>query len=189
MGNVKLLLCLITICVLEIPAATSVFAMQSLADAARREAERRDRIERLGIEEKVIEENGICSDPGGNVSVFMPSEIESEEPAAAAFPAKDRSTLRRYRAKLQKLDKDIGKGETRLESLQDRLDSLKRKSLRIEDFKGFSRNDESRDRILEQIEALKIDLKQLRKERREVFDAGRKEDFLPGELDGKGIIP
>ncbi|MBN2321749.1 MAG: hypothetical protein JXR49_21910 [Acidobacteria bacterium] len=189
MTEICIRLCLITICFGGIYELDPAVAMQSLADAARREAERRDRIEQLGIEEKVIEENGKGSVPDGNVSVFMPSEIKSAEPAAKAFPIKDRGALRKYRAKLQKLDKDIDKGEKRLEALQDRLDSLRRKSLRIGDFKGFSRNEESRDSIEGQIEELQVDLKLLRKERREVFDAGRKEDFLPGELDGKGIVP
>jgi len=29
----------------------------------------------------------------------------------------------------------------------------------------------------------------LRRERLETYDAGRKAGFLPGELDGKGLIP
>jgi len=166
-----------------------VFATESLADAARRESERRDRIEQLGIEEKVIEGNGKCSLPEGNVSVLKPSEIKPGKVERTSFPAKDRSALRQYRTKLQKLDKNIRKEESRLEKLRERLDSLKEKSLRIGDLKGFSRNNESRDRIMEQIESLQVDLKLLRREKREVFDSGRIEGFLPGELEGKGIIP
>ncbi len=164
-------------------------AMQSLADAASREAERRSRLEQLGIEGKVIEGNGEGSPPEGNVSVFSPSDLNPEERTRKSAGSNNRSSLRKYRAKLQKLDQDILKGEARLEKLQDRLESLRRDNLRIGDFKGFSRNRESRDRVREQVEDLKVALKLQRKERRDVYDAGRKAGFLPGELDGKGIIP
>jgi predicted RNase H-like nuclease (RuvC/YqgF family) len=189
MGNAKILTCLITICILGIPWVTPAFAMQSLADAARREAERRERIERLGIEEKVIEGNGTCSSLKGNVSVFTPSNANPEAGIQASHDPENRSSLSQYRTKLQKLDKGIREGEVRLEKLRDQLDSLRRKSLEIGNFKGFSRNEESRDRVEVQIEELQADLKLLRKERRELYDSGRKDGFLPGELEGKGIIP
>ena len=182
-------LCLAVLFSALILCSNSTAVPQSLADAARREAERRDRIERLGIEEKIIEGNGKCSATGGNVSVFKPPGVKPEKATKASFPSKDRNALRRYRTQLQKLDKEIRKGEVRLEKLKDRLDSLKRKSLEIGNLKGFSRNNESQDRILEQIAVQQVDLKLLRKERREIFDSGRKDGFLPGELEGRGIIP
>jgi len=182
-------LCLISVGIWEILGVTPVFPMQSLADAARREAERRDRIERLGIEEKVIEGNEKSSSREGNVSLFTPSEVDQEERIRSSSDSGNHSSLRQYRAKLQKLDKDIHKGEARLQKLHDRMESLRRKGLRIANFKGLSRNEESQDRLQTQIEELQADLKLLRKERREVFDSGRKDGFLPGELEGKGIIP
>ena len=184
-----MLLCLITIFILGISGTLPAFAMQSLADAARREAERRERIERLGIEEKVIEGNEKCSPLEGNVSVFKPSDTGQKKTIPEPFSSRDRSSLRQYRAKLLKLDNDIRKGEAQLEKLRGRLDSLRRKSLGIDNFKGFSRNEESRDRTEVQIEELQTDLKLLRKERRELYDSGRKDGFLPGELEGKGIVP
>ncbi len=189
MRNAKFLFCLIAIYLCGISGLDSAVAMQSLADAARREAARRDRLERLGIEGKVIEGNGEGTPPEGNVSTLTPSEANPEEKIRTSPVSSNRSTLRRYRTKLQKLDKDIRKGDARLEKLQDRLESLRRKSFGIGNFKGISRNRESRDRVWEQIEDLQVDLKLLKKERREVYDAGRKDGFMPGELDGKGIIP
>jgi len=41
------------------------------------------------------------------------------------------------------------------------------------------------DQILE----LQSKLKRLRQERLDIYEAGKKAGFLPGELDGKGIIP
>lgn len=163
--------------------------MQSLADAARREAARREKLERLGFEEKVIEGNGKCSIPAGNVSVFEPTDIKPGNTARTPFSPKDRSSLRVYKSKLQKLDGNIRKREARLEKLQDRLESLRRENLRIGNFAGFSRNEKSRNSLEDQIEELRVDLKLLRKERAEVYDSGRKDGFLPGELEGKGIIP
>ena len=44
-------------------------------------------------------------------------------------------------------------------------------------------------RLQAEIDALQIKLKQLRDERFEVYEAGKRAGFLPGELEGKGIIP
>jgi predicted RNase H-like nuclease (RuvC/YqgF family) len=177
------------ICLAEISATDSFFAMQSLADAARREASRREDLERRGIEAKVIEGNCIDTVSEGNLTLFEPSEVHSEERNRSSLNPKDRNSLRSYRTKLQKLDNDIRKGEARLENLRSRLDSLRRKSLGIGTFTGFSRNEDTQDRTQGQIEELRVDLKMLKKERRELYDQGRKEGYLPGELEGKGIIP
>lgn len=182
-------LCLISVCICEILVVAPVFAMQTLAEAARKEAERRENLQRLGIEEKVIEGNEKCTSREGNVSLFTPFEVDQKDRIRSSSDSVHRSSLRQYRAKLQKLDKDIRKGEARLQKFRDRMESLRRKGLRIGNIKGLSRNEESQDRLQAQIEELQVDMKLLRKERREVYDSGRKDGFLPGELEAKGIIP
>ncbi|MBN2242471.1 MAG: hypothetical protein JW793_07260 [Acidobacteria bacterium] len=189
MRNIKSFLCMVTLFVWGAPGEVPAFAMQSLADAARREAERRENLERSGIEGKVIEGNGEASVAEGNVTLFAPSEVYPEDTIRSTPGPEYRSPLRQYRAKLQKLDREIEKKEVRLEKLRSRLDSLRRESLRIGNFTGLSRNEDSRDRTQEQMDELQTDLALLRKERRELYDQGRKEGFLPGELDDKGIVP
>ena len=45
------------------------------------------------------------------------------------------------------------------------------------------------NRLQAEIKELQIKLKQLRDERFEVYEAGKRAGFLPGELEGKALIP
>jgi len=182
-------LCLLTACIAVALVSDSAVAMESLVDAARREAERRNKIEQLGIEEKVIEGHGACSSREGNVSIFSSIEVQTENPEPVSSSSTNRSSLRRYRAALKKMDQKIRKDEARLKKLEDRLQSLKERNRRIANPSKLGGNLESQNRTLEQIDNLRADLKQQRKERAEVYDSGKKDGFLPGELDGKGIMP
>jgi hypothetical protein len=47
----------------------------------------------------------------------------------------------------------------------------------------------SQERLQGQISALDSKVKQLRRERREVWDEGMRAGFQPGELDGKSLTP
>jgi len=162
--------------------------MQSLMDAARMEAQRREKVEQLGIVETVIEGNGACYTGEGNVTLFDSPQIDREKPKVAAS-SKDRSSLRRFRSQLKKLDRNIQQEEGRIDKLQDRLLELKRKNLRIQDISKIADNEELQERTRLQIEELKNKLKLLKKEKSEVYDSGRREGFLPGELQGRGIVP
>ena len=44
-------------------------------------------------------------------------------------------------------------------------------------------------RLQSEIDALQLKLEQLRDERFEAYETGKRAGFLPGELEGKGIIP
>ena len=180
---------LILICFSLPPALNSAAATESLADAARRESERRKEVDRLGIEETVIIGNGRCSAREGNVTISDPSEIKPLKDSSQTSSPKNSSSLRQYRTTLQKMDRDIRKNEARLEKLRDRLQDLRRKNLTIRDISKIGKNEESRDQTQAEIEALQDELKQQRRERMEVYDSGKKDGFLPGELEGKGIIP
>lgn len=161
----------------------------SLAEAARTEAARREKIRRLGIEETVIEGNGSCYSGEGNVTLFDPPVTEEPGGTSAGSPSKDRGSLSRIRSQLQKLDRSIRQEETRLEKLQDRIGELRRDNLRISNLSKIPANEESKRKTLEQIEDLEDKLRMLKRERAEIYDNGRKEGFLPGELQGRGIIP
>jgi predicted RNase H-like nuclease (RuvC/YqgF family) len=181
--------CLILAGFVFIPLSELTIAAQSLVDAARREAERREGLEQLGIEETVIEGNGESYSGEGNVSVFTPSATTPPKRSEAPSSAKNQSSLSRYRKTIQKLDQNIVKEQERRKRLQDRLDDLRREGYRIGDLAKRRRNEESQNRTREQIEELEVNLKLMRKERNDVYDSGRKAGFLPGELEGKGIVP
>jgi predicted RNase H-like nuclease (RuvC/YqgF family) len=166
-----------------------VWAEESLVEAARREADRREEIERLGIEERIVQGNGGCYSGEGNVSVFSPPANQAKKQQVSVSSQKNRGNLRQYRSELRKRDKAIRKDETRLEKLQDRLQELRRKNLRLSDLSKIAGNEDSQDRTRGEIEELREALKLQKRERAEIYDAGKRDGFLPGELDGKGIIP
>lgn len=164
-------------------AATIVFGMQSLVDMAQKEAERRQQLDIQGVQEKVIEGEGASLAPNGNLTVSTPPGTRSQTIEAPAKDQKNRTSIRSYRSALQKLDRAIRQYETRIESLLIRLESEK---------KRISRNDRTADtqsRIQEQIDELRLKIEQANKDRSTIFQSGKKEGYLPGELDGKGIIP
>jgi len=162
---------------------------QSLADAARAEAERRERVRQLGIEETVIEGNGGCYSGEGNVTLLDPPRTGRTETASAGTSSKDRGSLNRIRSQLQKLDRSIRKEEARLKKLQDRIGVLRRDNLRISDISRIPANEESKRKTLEEIAELEDKLRTLKRERADIYDEGRREGYLPGELQGRGIIP
>lgn len=189
MKSGRLLLCLIIACSAESDAFRPAAADRSLVDAARREEARRNAVERSGIEERVIEGNGESLFRQGNVSVFTHVQDEPEKRPEAGEASENRSSLRRYRTALQKLDRKIQKGEARLKKLQDRLLELKRESLKLGDLPSVNKNEDSRNRLRGRIEELEAELEMLRNERAEAYDSGKKAGFLPGELEGRGIVP
>jgi hypothetical protein len=154
---------------------------QSLADVAREEAERRRRLDEQGVEARVIEEVSAGSAENGNISTFTAPEKKAKK-APDEFPAPKAKPLRSFRTALQKLDQAIRQSETRLE--------VQRKRLQIEMRKPTDgKENKAQEKIRQEIENLEIKLKQLRQERSQTYAEGRKAGHLPGELDGKGIIP
>jgi chromosome segregation ATPase len=179
-----------SVVLLSLPAGSRpVLGEQSLADAARTEAARRERVRRLGIEETVIEGNGGCYSGIGNVTLFELPRTAKTEKASTESTFQDRGSLSRIRSRLQKLDRNIRQEEVRLEKMQDRIGELRRDSYRISNISKIPANEESKRKTLEQIEESKDKLRALRRERSEIYDNGRKQGFLPGELQGRGIIP
>jgi predicted RNase H-like nuclease (RuvC/YqgF family) len=161
-------------------AVTVVLGMQSLADIAQQEAERRQQIDSEGVQAKVIEGNGAALAPNGNVTVSSPG-ARSQPAEKSSKDQKSKTSVRSYRAALEKMDRTIKQYETRLESLR----------LRLRSEKGdFSRSDlaaAAQAKTQAQMDELREKLEQVRRERTALYQAGKKEGYLPGELDGKGI--
>jgi predicted RNase H-like nuclease (RuvC/YqgF family) len=161
-------------------AASLVLGMQSLADLAQKEAERRQQLDNEGVQAKVIEGDGAALAPNGSITVSSPAS----RPQAGNDNSKDRkgkASVKSFRNALEKLDRTIRQYESRLESLRNRLRSEKG---------GFAKSDRAvaaQAKTQAQIDALQEKLEQIRNERSVVYQAGKKEGYLPGELDGKGI--
>lgn len=162
---------------------------QSLADAARTEAVRREKIRQQGLEETIIEGNGGCYSGEGNVTLFDPPRTGKTETQAKETSVKDRGSLNRIRSQLQKLDRNIRQEEARLKKLQDRIGALRSDSYRISSLSKIPANEESKRKTLEEIDELEDKLRLLKRERAEIYDNGRRAGFLPGELQGRGILP
>jgi predicted RNase H-like nuclease (RuvC/YqgF family) len=157
--------------------------MQSLADVAEKEAERRSQIENQGVQEKVIMGDGESLAPNGNLTVSTPSGAKFQNAEAPAKDQKKMTSIRSYRAALQKLDRAIRDNEMRMDSLRARMQAEK---------KRISKNSlpsSAQSRLQEQIDQLQTKVEQARKDRAGIYQSGRKDGYLPGELDGKGIVP
>jgi hypothetical protein len=171
-------------------AAFLAFGMQSLADLARQEAERRKALDEQGIQGKVIEADPENLAPDGNLTTSTPAVTGLSRKSKPAAQNSSRSpSAKSYRSALQKLDRSISRTEERLQLLRSRLQDERWAPPKVGRLSRRSGSTDSQSRIQAEIENLEIQLKQMRKERAEIYDAGRKDGFLPGELDGKGIIP
>jgi predicted RNase H-like nuclease (RuvC/YqgF family) len=165
----------------------ALFFFQSLADVAREEAERRKRIDQQGIEAKVIE-SGSIPDKNSAGSAVPVSPKENTVSKKSTSPQRGPS-VRSFRTAIQKLDHAIQEGEGRLQLLRERMESERRVSSKLGKKSRTNSPERAQEKLRAQMENLEIKLSQLRQERSEIYQSGRKAGFLPGELDGKGIIP
>jgi hypothetical protein len=159
--------------------------MQSLVDVARQEAERRKQLEQQGIKGKVIEANGGSVAPKGNVTTSTGPSIAPEKTPQRSDSTKVRASLGRFQTALKKLDREIQKTENRLASMRARLQAEKRAPIRLGRSSGSSKSRNSQSQLQNQIDDLQQKLKQLRDERFDVWESGKKAGFLPGELEGR----
>jgi hypothetical protein len=166
-----------------------LLCLQSLVDVARQEEERRKRLDEQGIEAKVI--TGAYSDfsSNGNVSESTTEIEESPRISSSSKPDEKQKPVSSYRNALQKLDRAIRQNEDRLKLYQARLLTEKRTPPPTGRSSKKKTNPDPPKRLKEQIEDLELKLKQLRQERMEIYDEGKRAGYLPGELDGKGIVP
>ena len=159
---------------------------QSLADLARREAERRKLLE--GVEGKTIRDVGAREPSGGNAGTSASSQTEGK-PSEKQTSSKSGASLKSYRAAIDKLDREIGQTREKLTALRERLADLRWAPPKAGKITASSTSDASLEKLSAQVQELEARLKQLERERLRIYDEGRKAGYLPGELDGKGIIP
>jgi flagellar biosynthesis chaperone FliJ len=158
-------------------AAFLFLSMQSLADVAREEAERRRLLDQQGVEAKSV-------DSYSEEQATVPSEVETSK-----NNGQGKDAARNYRNILQKLDKAILQEERRLEAKRERLQSTRRAPPKFSSRSAGNQSANSISRLQREIEDMEERLKQLRQERSEKYEEGLKAGFLPGELDGKGLLP
>ncbi len=165
----------------------ALLIVQSLADVARQEAERRRELERQGVTAKVVEGDPAQMAPSGNIST------SGQSPGFVRHADEDkmrnRGSPRYYRTAIQKLDREIRSLGDRLVTLRERIQS-ERWALPKSGRAGKSSSGSgSREQLQWQARDIELKLKRLRQERAAIYDEGRRSGFLPGELDGKGQIP
>jgi ribosome-associated translation inhibitor RaiA len=165
-----------------------LLCVQSLADVARQEAERRRALDQQGIEAKVI--NTVTPDSVGNLAISsgVPSVAPRKTSNGSAAP-KGKASVQAIRSALQKLDRSIQQTKERLESRRARLQSERWRNPQTIRASNGGDAEKIQTRLKQEIEDLQRKLEQLQLERSEVYDRGRKAGFLPGELTGKGMIP
>jgi len=165
-------------------AACMFVGMQSLADIAREEAERRRLVEQEGIESRVIEGRAARKDPDARTESSQSSErpkgFTTDKPSSGS-----QISARSYRARLQKLDRAIRQEDERLELKRKRLESERWALPKTGRLSARSKSADVQERLQSEIEELQIKLRELRRERSETWEEGRKAGFLPGELEGR----
>ncbi len=162
-------------------------AAQSLAEVARKEAERRRELDLQGVEAKVIDGNTVQLAPNGNLSTSSPAPGSHAPDDPAGRVSRGRS--RPYQTRIQRLDREIRSAEDRIAALRERLRAERWALPKVGKLSRSSGSATTQERLQNQIRELDSKLKQLRRERREVWDEGRRAGFQPGELDGRGLVP
>jgi hypothetical protein len=181
MRNIKLKSCgLVLLLVLD---------AQSLVDVAREEAERRQAIDRQGITAKVIDGNTMPSTQNAHVTTSTGSIASSSPASAKSGSPKGKASVQGYRSSLQKLDREIRQNEASLVLKRARVQAEKWANAGGGRASSSGRSGSALNQLQAEIDQIQAKLKQLRSERFETYEAGKKAGFLPGELEGRGIIP
>ena len=180
----KILIGFVLACRLAFPQA----AEQSLAEAARKEAERRRQLAEQNVEAKVIRGRGSLEAANGNVTTFGGGTARGST-TSAARESKGRTSLSSYRNQLRKLESEIRDCEERQRLLRRQADA-ERWTLPKSGRRGVGTGSQtSREKLLMQAQDLQIRIERLRRERQEIWDEARKSGYLPGEVDGKALAP
>ena len=164
-------------------------ASQSLADLARKEAERRKALQEQGVAGRVVAPDDLQGRTGsGRMTV---SDAGTPAPTAQSDTGSpsNRGKPDAYRTRLQSLDRQIREDQEQLQLLEQRM-AAERWALPRAGRIVRNRNYGSPYEDLRwKAEQLRARLSRLREERRKVYEEGRKAGFLPGELEGRRITP
>ena len=160
---------------------------QSLAEAARKEAERRRQLESQGVEEKVFSDEDVRNTGEGSLTLSSPA-YRPQAGRPEPLLAKGGRSPQSYTNSLKKLDREIRQSEERLTLLRSRLQAERWAIVTGKSARKTSGNS-TQERVTAEIQVLETKLKRLRDERQATYDAGRKAGFHPGELEGRGLVP
>jgi len=155
----------------------------SLAELARREAERRKEVERTGVAVKEIRSADVhtTSTTGGRAA----EAGRKDHGDVSITRGADGGSLRAYRATLERLAREIRVTDERLAALRRRLDlEMKKQSTII----GGRRDGSAADKLRAQAGDLEQKLRRLQGERRIAYEEGRRAGWQPGELDGRYVV-
>jgi len=169
--------------------AFAFLCMQSLADVAREEAERRRLLDQQGVEAKVIVDVVPQNSSGSLTLSTGPSSTIARKTPKESTSSREKTSLNGIRASLQKLDRSIKQTQERLEVGRARLHAERWAIPKTGRVSARGDTEKTQSRLRQEIEALQKKLDQLQQDRSEIYDRGKKAGFLPGELTGKGIIP
>jgi hypothetical protein len=161
---------------------------QSLGEVARQEAERRRKLDQEGKAGKTIADQDLARHGrNGNITLSRPDPPPREAPSTSSGPG--RRSAASFQNRLRSLDRQIHQTEDKIAFSRERLAKERWAPPKTGRLSRRGTTHSSEERLRWQIRSLENRLTSLRQERREVYDTGRKAGFLPGELDGKGIIP
>ena len=161
---------------------------QTLAEAARKEAERRKALAQQGVEGKVISDQDVRKAQSGNVTISSPA-YRPQAGSPAPSSTRGGKSPQPYRTSIKKLEREIGQSEERLTMLRSRAQADRWAITKTGKPARGSSGEATQERLRGEIQLLESKLKRLQSERQEIYDAGRKAGFEPGELEGRGIVP
>jgi predicted RNase H-like nuclease (RuvC/YqgF family) len=174
-------------CFSIVPLLAFLGVCQSLTELARREAERRRALTEAGIVAKVIDGSLLERKLAQGTVVLTEGVARPSPPRVPA--SKSAGSVASYRSRLRSLDAQIRRADEQLRLLRKRM---------VEDRWAppkpgrVGRNNQSgntQEELKWKVRELEDRLRQLKDERLEVYDRGRRAGFLPGELEGKGLVP
>jgi hypothetical protein len=162
-------------------------ADQSLGEIAHREAERRKAVDLSGTASREISAEQINGSHAGNISTSrLPPRAPTPPPKS---PALEKAlSLASFRSKLKKLDDEIRQCEDRLARAKE-MAAAEKKIVPILSRKAAETSISANQKRIQEIRSLESRLAKLRQDRMECYGAGRRAGYLPGELDGHGLIP
>ena len=174
-------------CFSIIPLLACLGISQSLAELARKEAERRKVLADAGIIAKVIEGNMLERNLAEGTVVLTEGAAKQAPPRPPA--SKSAGGVASYRSRLQTLDTQIRRTDEQLRLLRRRMVEDRWAPPKPGRVGRSSQSGSSQEELKWKVRELENKLRQLKDERLEVYERGRKAGFLPGELEGKGITP
>jgi hypothetical protein len=177
----------LALCLLALPALA---VGQSLGEVARKERERREKLEKEGKAARTLTEEDLASAKGGLANEPDPSAGETEEPQRTPRPSKARASRGRSAAPAAASQEEywrgrVGQARNRVEQAERRYRSLDR-MIRIGQPARYDENGKrvihSQQRMKAMADEAEADLRDAEKALEDLLEEARKAGALPGWL-------